>query len=110
MSEDEKYEQLRQVCVSYRNDCEKLEKENTELKQQLAKKDKEYQAFKKIADENVNYLKNRILEETRNHNQDKIELLEKVESYIKDITYIKEPDYTNVCEYIRSLIKEIKGE
>lgn len=43
-----------------------------ELKQQLAEKEKEYQSFKKIADENVNYLKNRILEETRNYNQDKI--------------------------------------
>lgn len=43
-----------------------------ELKQQLADKDKEYQSFKEIADENVNYLKNRILEETRNYNQDKI--------------------------------------
>ena len=53
-----------------------------ELKQQLAEKEEEYQYFKKIADENVNYLKNRILEETRNYNQDKIsfalEQLEKV--------------------------------
>ena len=55
-----------------------------ELKQQLEEKEKEkeYQSFKKIADENVNYLKNRILEETKNYNQDKIsfaiEQLEKV--------------------------------
>lgn len=43
-----------------------------EYEKQLAEKEKEYQSFKKIADENVNYLKNRILEETRNYNQDKI--------------------------------------
>ena len=46
---------------------------------------------KKITDENVNYLKNRILEETRNYNQDKIELLEKVKDYFceEDAQYIK---------------------
>lgn len=58
-----------------------------ELKQQLAEKEKEYQSFKKIADENVNYLKNRILEETRNYTQDKIsfavEQLEKVKNRIE---------------------------
>ena len=35
------------------------------MKEQLAEKEEEYQSFKKIADENVNYLKNRILEETK---------------------------------------------
>lgn len=39
MSEDEKYEQLRQVCVSYRNDCENKDKQIDQLKQQLAEKD-----------------------------------------------------------------------
>ena len=59
-----------------------LAEENEQLKKQLTEKEEEYQSFKKIADENVNYLKNRILEETKNYNQDKIsfaiEQLEKV--------------------------------
>ena len=42
-----------------------LAEENEQLKKQLTEKEKEYQSFKKIADENVNYLKNRILEETK---------------------------------------------
>ena len=57
------------------------------LQSQLAEKEEEYQSFKKIADENVNYLKNRILEETKNYNQDKIsfavEQLEKVKNKIE---------------------------
>lgn len=245
MSEDEKYEQLRQVCVSYRNDCEKLENkiadlqaklaesekkfivannlrknsdevllnyktekygldktiqelrkmklslpekewyykgfencerqmsnhiadltlEVKELKQQLAEKElsiemlnqhltdkalevektdgmfRDCEADRKFEQEKKNIALKRVSELTKrlaekeeqinmleehkfyadniiqayadkckNHNQDKIALLEKVESYIKDSTYIKEPDYTNVCEYIRNLIKEIKGE
>ena len=62
-----------------------------DLQKQLAEKEKEYQSFKKIADENVNYLKNRILEETRNHNQDKIsfavEQLEKVKELLLENLY-----------------------
>ena len=53
-------------------DYQQKDQQIAELKKQLAEKDKEYQSFKKIADENVNYLKNRILEETKNYNQDKI--------------------------------------
>ena len=50
------------------------------MKERLAEKEEEYQSFKKIADENVNYLKNRILEETKNYNQDKISFaVEKLE-------------------------------
>ena len=41
--------------------CNKI----ADLEAKLAEKDKEYQSFKKIADENVNYLKNRILEKRR---------------------------------------------
>lgn len=35
------YEQLRGVCLSYRNDAERLQQENEQLKQQLAEKDKQ---------------------------------------------------------------------
>lgn len=34
------YEQLRQVCLSYRNDAERLQQENEQLKQQLAELEK----------------------------------------------------------------------
>ena len=86
-----------------------------ELKQQLAEKDKEYQSFKKISDENVNYLKNRILEETRNYNQDKIsfaiEQLEKVEEILwnsQDIGNVIDND--KFLEKLNYLIKSLKGE
>ena len=104
------------------------DKEIAELKQQLAEKEEEYQSFKKIADENVNYLKNRILEETKNYNQDKIsfavEQLEKVKYSVLDFSngywryfmkngkeYMTSSDL-NSClkEYIDDLIKELKGD
>ena len=87
--------------------------ENQKLKQQLAEKEKEYQSFKKIADENVNYLKNRILEETRNHNQDKIafciEQLEKVKIYA-DIDFRKHCyiDAVQLDKFIDNQIKHLK--
>ena len=79
---------IRQNCrQGYIKDLEEmnnLREENQQLKQQLAEKDEEYQSFKKIADENVNYLKNRILEETKNYNQDKISFaLEQLEQLKK---------------------------
>jgi DNA repair exonuclease SbcCD ATPase subunit len=78
-----------------------------QLKQQLAEKEEEYQSFKKIADENVNYLKNRILEETRIYNQDKIsfaiERLEKVKLYAKHIQ-------GGLIDYIDNQIEELKKE
>lgn len=79
-----------------------------ELKQQLEEKDAEIKSLTLAHFESET--NKPVLATTEIINQDKIELLEKVESYIKDSTYIKEPDYTNVCEYIRTLIKEIKGE
>lgn len=76
---DNAYELAKEMSESWKED---YEQELVELKQQLAEKEKEYKSFKKIADENVNYFKNRILEETRSYNQDKIsfavEQLEKV--------------------------------
>ena len=91
---------------------------------QLQEKEEEYQSFKKIADENVNYLKNRILEETRNHNQYKIELLERVKKLIANLDMPDSPvlynddmfqagfdsHYVRTRKTIDTLIKEIKGE
>ena len=47
MSQDEKYEQLRQVCVSYRNDCEKLEKKVSDLEAKLAEEKEYTQQYRK---------------------------------------------------------------
>ena len=88
------------------------DKENQQLKQQLAEKDKEYQSFKKIADENVNYLKNRILEETRSLNQDKIsfavEQLEKVKEFVNEI--YGEYSASITTNFIDNQINELKGK
>ena len=76
-----------------------LAEENEQLKKQLTEKEEEYQSFKKIADENVNYLKNRILEETKNYNQDKIsfaiEQLEKVKELLNT-------DFESIISWIDS--------
>ena len=101
-----------------------------QLKQQLAKKEEEYQSFKKIADENVNYLKNRILEETKNYNQNKISFtideLEKVkellntdfESIISWIDPYEDGEcltsmtynHNNTIKIIDNQIKQLKGD
>ena len=91
----------------------KIVEERDKLKQQLEEKDKEYKSFKKIADGNVNYLKNRILEETMNYNQDKIsfavEQLELAQKYIKQ--YVNNFDDMNDCLYaIDNQIKELKEQ
>lgn len=109
-------------------------KENTELKQQLAEKDKDIKYFKEsyymIQDEKDHYagqclnLQDRIeeLEKIINesfHNQDKIsfavEQLEKVKNYMitdeKDMfgaNYLMNSVY--VLEFIDNQIKELKGE
>ena len=96
----------------------KLMAENCELQKQLAEKEEEYQSFKKIADENVNYLKNRILEETKNYNQDKIsfavEQLEKAKSFCisaEDNGWcVTHKNWLEIVEYIDNQIKAIKGE
>ena len=87
--------------------CNKI----ADLEAKLSEKDKEYQSFKKIADENVNYLKNRILEETKNYTQDKISFaiaeLEKVkellntdfESTISWIDSYEDGEYLNSMTY-----------
>lgn len=149
MSEDEKYEQLRQGCVSYRNDYEKLEKEiadleaklaekeselvlarntsintnkmeilhlqieNEELKQQLAEKDK--LLIEKIGNMKSNeFIKMCIdcgfmVDAKEKHNQDKIELLEKVKhDLVEDMRLAT--DKLKSAIYIDTLIKEIKGE
>lgn len=116
-------------CTLADRDCEALWQVE-ELQKQLSEKDKEYQSFKKIADENVNYLKNRILEETRNYNQDKISFaidkLEKVkellntdfESTISWIDSYEDGEYLNSMTYnhnntikiIDNQIKQLKEE
>ena len=96
----------------------------------FAEKEKEYQSFKKIADENVNYLKNRILEETKNYNQDKIsfavEQLNKVKELLNTdfesiISWIDPYEdgqcltsmtynHNNTIKIIDNQINELKGE
>lgn len=175
MSEDEKYEQLRQVCVSYRNDCEKLEnkiadleaklaekeiriaeledkdwyeatikqleeqnarlieerdgyyenysicwKDNEQLKQQLAEKEDEIEKLNNKIASNSKWLKllDKQFVQIRNHNQDKIELLEKVkELFDCKYYYCYGDNNINIVinrnkfnEQIDTLISEIKGE
>ena len=100
-----------------------------------AEKDKEIETMKKDSDKNIDYLVefaslienekdcNRMLKaldrvKSGNKyiidkaNQSKTEFaiqeLEKVKDYICDCTYIKEPDYTNVCRKIDNQIKQLK--
>lgn len=105
-------------CTLADRDCEALGQVE-KLKQQLSEKDKEYQSFKKIADENVNYLKNRILEETRNYNQDKIlfavEKLEKVKETTECIldnalknSSLNQSYYDRLLDEIDNQIKQLK--
>ena len=129
----EEYKRIEQQLVDTeaqnKRVLEKLElivRDNQDLQKQLAEKEKENKALKYLSGcpNDINEMVRKVVyrdeqlckqydffqKQLERANQDKIELLEKVESYIKDSTYIKEPDYTNVCEYIRTLIKEIKGE
>ena len=46
--------------------------------------------------------------QVHNETQLAIQELEKVKDYICDCTYIKEPDYTNVCRKIDNQIKQLK--
>lgn len=84
------------------------------MKERLAEKEEEYQSFKKIADENVNYLKNRILEETKNYNQDKIsfaiEQLEKVSQEFSMRVGITDNNMDLLNEIIDNQINGLKGE
>ena len=89
------------------------------MKEQLAEKEEEYQSFKKIADENVNYLKNRILEETKNYNQDKISFavseLEKVKETAECVldnalknSSLNQSYYDRLLDEIDNQINELK--
>ncbi len=81
-------------------------REIDKLKKQLAEKDKEI-------DEKMMSFEKRCQEYYKSDEYKKdfaIQELEKVKDYICDCTYIKEPDYTNVCRKIDNQIKELKGE
>ena len=91
-----------------------------QLKQQLEEKDKEIERLKNLFELNNEVVINQgkeifdlrvqVLQQKQNQTQIAVNELEKVKDYICDCTYIKEPDYTNVCRKIDNQIKELKGE
>lgn len=97
-------------------------RENAELKQQLAEKKKEIENFKFKLElramnlHEINMERVALENQVKNHNQDKIELLEKVNARIKGLAFkpdkcLKKEDCIEDCvEIIDTLIKEIKGE
>lgn len=129
MEEKERYQLFGEHCIKDNNPdarCQLLntyqvcvilneqDKENQQLKEQLAEKEKEYQSFKKIADGNVNYLKNRIFEETRNYNQDKISFAVEQLTLFKNsiVNKMNNPYSVNIKPILSDFdnqIKELKG-
>jgi uncharacterized coiled-coil protein SlyX len=138
----EKEQYLEAVVEADKVNYERLHNEIAELKQQLAEKDKEIETIKKDSDKNIDYLVefasliesekdcNRMLKALervregkkyivdKDHNQDKIELLEKVrELFDYEDYYCYGDNNINIVinrnkfnNDIDTLIKEIKGE
>lgn len=89
-----------------------------QLKQQLEEKDKEIERLKNLFELNNEVVINQgkeifdlrvqVLQQKQNQIQLALQELEKVKDYICDCTYIKEPDYTNVCRKIDNQIKQLK--
>ena len=88
------------LCAEKDKEIEKLKQQYTILENENGKLTTELIMDKyKKAQKEVSFGKQLAIQE-----------LEKVKDYICDCTYIKEPDYTNVCRKIDNQIKELKGE
>ena len=86
-----------------------------QLKRQLEEKDKEIESLTNRTNRYENMFRSRI-NRTGDMQKDielyvkqlAIQELEKLKNFICDCTYIKEPDYTNVCRKIDNQIKQLK--